>query len=442
MDVTRLGNAISLQANLTQKRLAGDTERLSSGLRINNAQDDPSGLAISESLRSLSSGSTTGADNLRTAKNLLTTSDGALATTTDILQRVRTLLVESNSDATSDGDRANIQQEIGQLLQEINRVSGNAKFNDVSLLDGSLSNKGATNAYVIERTAKADPNTGLTPPTQVVNADRLGNPGPLIGTPTVGNGVSAAYVQFRITGYDNPAIDPSTGLSIGGPGVYLEGIAYGAGAKFGPQIIATTAIATNAGPIVASITNTSGTESILQFTLANLTQADVGVAQSFQTVADTPADGGQPLQISAGRSEGDLLGVGLPNVSTSSLGISNISVSPTPDVTDTITPPAPGTSIDAAATDAMYRIDLALDQIGNARAQAGALTVAVQSAMDNNDILAVNITASESNIRDANMAAEATAHAKDQILVTVQSQLLKTVNLNAQDVLKLFGGGN
>ena len=74
-------------------------------------------------------------------------------------------------------------------------------------------------------------------------------------------------------------------------------------------------------------------------------------------------------------------------------------------------------------------------------AQVGAQTVAVENAISNNELQGVNITASESNIRDANMGAEATARTKDQILVTVQSQLLKTVNLNAQDVLKLFGGG-
>lgn len=438
MDVTRLGNAIALQANLTQNRLKAETERLSSGLRINGAQDDPSGLAISESLRTLASGIDTGADNLRTAKNLLTVGDGALATTTDILQRVRTLLVESNSDISSAGDRTNIQSEISQLLQEVNRISGNATFNGKQLLDGSLSNKGAQAAYVVQRPAKADPLTGLQPPTQCVNADSLGNPGDLIGSPTVGNGVSAAYFQFRVTGYANPAIDPVFGPV--GPGDYLEVIAYGADAQFGPQIIATTAVPVNAGPSSGTLFNYSGSEAILQYTLANLTPQDVGVAQSFQTFADTPAAGGQPLSVSAGHTEGDDLSVAIPNASTSALGISYVSVAPAPDVTDFFNPPVPGTSVDAAATDAMYRIDNALESIGNSRAQIGAQTVAVQSAIDNNSISSVNITASESQIRDANMAAEASVHIKDQILTSVQSQLLKTVNVNASDVLKLFGG--
>jgi len=438
LNVSRLGDVIALQANLTQNRLKLETERLSSGLRINGAQDDPSGLAISESLRTLASGIDTGADNLRTAKNLLTVGDGALATTTDILQRVRTLLVESNSDITSAGDRSNIQSEITQLLQEINRISGNATFNGRQLLDGSLSNKGPVNAQVIQRPAKADPLTGLQPPTQVTNADGLGNPGDLIGTPTVGNGVSASFLQFRVTGYANPAIDPVLGPV--GPGDYVEVIAYGADSNFGPQIIATTAVPINSGPQITSITNYSGSESILQFTLANLTPQDVGVAQSFQTIADTPADGGQPLSISAGHTEGDDLSVALLKSNTASLGISYVSVAPAPDVTDLVNPPVPGTSVDAAATDALYRIDTALETIGMSRAQIGAQTVAVQSAIDNNSISSVNITASESQIRDANMAAEASVHIKDQILTSVQSQLLKTVNVNASDVLKLFGG--
>lgn len=438
MDVTRLGNAISLEANRTQKRLQDETQRLSSGLRINSAQDDPSGLAISESLRTLASGVDTGAANLQTAKDLLNVGDGALGTTTEILQRVRTLLVESNSDITSASDRGNIQSEINQLLQEINRISGNSTFNGKQLLDGSLSSRGAQAAQVVEHPPKADPLTGLQPPTQVTNADGLGNPGPLIGTPTVGNGVSGSYVEFRVTGYANPAIDPILGPV--GPGDYVDVIAYGADAQFGPQIVATTAVPINAGPVTTSITNYSGSESILQFTLANLTPQDVGVAQTFQTIRDIPADGGQPLQISAGHVEGDVLPVGLPNVSVSALGIANVSVSPNVDITDGFNPPVPGNDSDTAATDALYRIDTALDTVNNARAQVGAQTVAVQSAIDNNDLQAVNITASESQIRDANLAAEASVHIKDQILTTVQSQLLKTVNLNASDVLQLFQG--
>lgn len=440
MDVSRLGNEISLHANLTQQRLKSETERLSSGLRVNNAQDDPSGLAISESLRTLASGVDTGAQNLRTANNLLTVGEGALSTTTDILQRVRTLLVQSNSDITSSGDRSNIQTEINQLLQEVNRISSNAQFNGINLLDGSLSNKGTQNAQAIERPAKLDENTGLLPPTQVASGSSL------IANPTVGNGVSASFVQFKITDYQNPAFDPVSGLPVTppGPGIFLSVIAYGGDPAFGPQIVATTAFATGQPPLLnASITTISTpVQSILQFDLPTFSQADVGVAQSFQTIRDTPADGGQPLQISSGHVEGDVLPVGMPNTSTSSLGIGYISVYPLPDVTDTGTnPPVPGSSSDAAATDALYRIDLALDSVSNARAQIGSQTVAVENAISNNELQGVNITASESNIRDANMGAEETAHTKDQILVSVQSQLLKTVNLNAQDVLKLFGGG-
>ena len=438
MDVTRLGNQINLQANRTQDRLRAQTEHLASGLRINTAADDPSGLAISESLRALASGVQTGADNLRTTKNLLTVGEGALSTTTDILQRVRSLLVESNSDITSAGDRSNIQAEITQLLQEINRISSNTTFNGVQLLDGSLSNKGPQPAQVVERPAPADPLTGLRPPREVAD-DGSGSPGPLIQNPTVGNGISASSFVFTITGYGNPAIDPVLGPV--GPGVYLQVVAYGADGAFGPEIVATTALPVGVGPTPpASLTNYSGSESILQFSIANLSQADVGVSQAFQTNRDTPADGGQPLQISAGHVEGDVLSVGIPRVDTSALGIADISVYPNPDITDSINPPNPGNDINTASTDALYRIDDALNQLGNSRAQIGAQTVAVQSAIDNNELQGVNLTASESQIRDANMAQEVSAHTKDQILVTVQAQLAATVNLNAKDVLQLFAG--
>jgi len=139
---------------------------------------------------------------------------------------------------------------------------------------------------------------------------------------------------------------------------------HGADANFGPQIVATTAVPVGFGPPIVWISNYSGGESILQFTLANLAPQDVGVAQSFQTIADTAADDGQPLSVSAGHTEGDDLSVALPNASTASLGISYVSVAPAPNVTDLVNPPVPGASVDVAATHALYRIDTALERIG------------------------------------------------------------------------------
>ena len=132
-----LSNSVQLNLNLNQKALQTSVTRLSSGLRINTAADDPSGLAIAEKLQAQVNGFDQAVQNVQDANNAATVAEGALQTTTDILQRMRTLAVEAASDITSPSDKQNLQVEVGQLLLEVNRISQNTQFNGLSLLDGS-----------------------------------------------------------------------------------------------------------------------------------------------------------------------------------------------------------------------------------------------------------------------------------------------------------------
>src|SRR6202165_593160 len=132
-----LSNSASLNLNRNQSSLHTAVTRLSSGLRINTAADDPSGLAIAESLQSQVNGFDQASRNVQDATNAAQVAEGALKTTTDILQRVRTLAVEGASDITSVDDRKNLQAEVQQLLLEVNRISQNTNSNGQNLLDGS-----------------------------------------------------------------------------------------------------------------------------------------------------------------------------------------------------------------------------------------------------------------------------------------------------------------
>src|SRR5579883_543718 len=132
-----LANAVSLNLNRNQGMLQTAVTRLSSGLRINNAADDPSGLAIATRLQSQSQGFDQGSLNIQDANNAATVAEGALQTETNILQRIRQLAVEASSDITSSSDKLSLQAEVSQLLLEINRISQNTNFNGAYLLDGS-----------------------------------------------------------------------------------------------------------------------------------------------------------------------------------------------------------------------------------------------------------------------------------------------------------------
>src|SRR5450432_3026046 len=132
-----LANSVSLNLNKNQEALRTSVTRLSSGLRINTAADDPSGLAIAEKLQAQVNGFDQGVKNVQDATNAATVAEGALQTTTDILQRIRSLAVEASSDITSPTDKVNLQAEVSQLLLEVNRISQNTNFNGAALLDGS-----------------------------------------------------------------------------------------------------------------------------------------------------------------------------------------------------------------------------------------------------------------------------------------------------------------
>ena len=132
-----LANSVSLNLNRNQNALQAAVTKLSSGLRINTAADDPSGLAIAESLQAQVNGFDQAVRNVQDATNAATVAEGALQTTTDILQRIRTLAVQGASDITSVSDKQNLQAEVQQLLLEVNRISQNTSFNGQQLLDGS-----------------------------------------------------------------------------------------------------------------------------------------------------------------------------------------------------------------------------------------------------------------------------------------------------------------
>lgn len=135
-------NVASLNAqrnlNRSQSDLFTSLQRLSSGLRINSAKDDAAGLAISERMTTQVRGLDQARRNANDGISLAQTAEGALQSSADILQRVRELSVQSMNSTNSAGDRAALNAEVQQLLQELDRVAATTEFNGQRLLDGSF----------------------------------------------------------------------------------------------------------------------------------------------------------------------------------------------------------------------------------------------------------------------------------------------------------------
>jgi flagellin len=119
-----------------------DIEKLSSGQRINKAGDDASGLAVSEKLRSQIRGLNQAERNIENAISFIQTSEGYLAETHDIMHRMRELAVQSANGIYTDEDRMQIQVEVSQLVDEVNRIASQAQFNGMNILTGAFATQG------------------------------------------------------------------------------------------------------------------------------------------------------------------------------------------------------------------------------------------------------------------------------------------------------------
>ena len=127
--------------NKSNSEMSVAMERLSTGKRINAAGDDAAGLSISSKLRAQVDSLNAAIKNSSDALAMVSTIEGALVETTSILQRMRTLAVQSSSDTNTGNDRTYLQDEVNQLITEINRISGNTEFNSTKLLDGTFTDK-------------------------------------------------------------------------------------------------------------------------------------------------------------------------------------------------------------------------------------------------------------------------------------------------------------
>ncbi|MDR1300850.1 MAG: flagellin [Treponema sp.] len=122
--------------NVTQGNVTKNMEKLTSGLRINRAGDDASGLAVSEKFRSQIRGLNRASANAADGISFIQTAEGYLQETQDILQRVRELAVQSANGIYTEEDRLQIQIEVSQLVDEIDRISSHAQFNGQLMLTG------------------------------------------------------------------------------------------------------------------------------------------------------------------------------------------------------------------------------------------------------------------------------------------------------------------
>ncbi|MEA2720814.1 MAG: flagellin, partial [Candidatus Eremiobacteraeota bacterium] len=313
MDVRGLADLALSAGFKTQNSLATDTRRLASGLRVNTAADDPSGLAIAESLASKVAGLDQGVHEIQNASNALTVAEGAMSTIGQILQRMRGLVVQARSDLQSAADKTDIQSELDQMRLEIDRIAQNTTFNGRALLDGSAS-------------------SALPLPTRqlMVNPDLAGG-GTLIdlsidpATPYIPT-TSPQFAQLlTVDSYDPVTNDITITVTIGSQD-----------ATFGPEQTVSLPVPNGSDtptgltpPGVGTPTfqqssqNGSGPQ-VLSFNMGFLTPGDVGKSALIVSLPGQIKAPGAALQVNSGDAEGAVMSVDIPAMSSVNLGVNQV----------------------------------------------------------------------------------------------------------------------
>lgn len=208
------------QLGITSDKLNKSTMKLSTGYKINSAADNPSGLSMSEKMRSQIRGLEQAGTNMQDAVSLIQIADGAMSEISDILQRINVLCVKAATDTNEDVDRAAVQSEINELTKQIQQITDDTEFNDIKVLKGHSSSspvygiKGALPAFMKSPQANSTPLGTLSDKYQMYDpaytsmitniTDSQGNP---VSTITDSSGNTYTVGQPYATNASKPALN-------------------------------------------------------------------------------------------------------------------------------------------------------------------------------------------------------------------------------------------
>ncbi len=370
-------------------------ERLSSGLRINRAADDAAGLGISEALRSQVGGMRQAVRNAHEGIDLVRTAEGALGETASLLRRMRDLTVQAANDgALNDQARGAIQQEIGQLADEVTRIATTTRFNGGPLLDGTYRDTFQVGADVGETILLV-----IGGPDEAMDAGGLGVDRVDVTRTAGGPGATATVT---------PAISDAEGVPTSGR------------ASLAGDFITPGSLEGNYRGLTGTISNNGRT-----FDLAGIDFTGDVTAQDHIDTINFAA-------------RAALATTGMPVVATSL------------ELVFTGDNPGPGSTVAdgqrlsmrysaPVGTDrAIRRIDAAIAQVSSVRANLGAIQNRLEHTVARLGVSAENTQSSRSRIQDSDMAAEMTALVRHQVLSQAATAMLASANQRPQGVLRLL----
>jgi flagellin len=378
--------------NNTNMKMGKVLEKLSSGYRINRAADDAAGLGISEKMRAQIRGNSQAIRNAKDGISMIQTAEGAMDEIHSILQRMRELGVQAANDTYDSAARTSIGTELLQLRSEIDRISNATNFNGQSLLTGALTGTlgGATG-------------------TDLVVNDAVGA---AIATAIEVASAKPATYTFSSAGAGLITLTSSTGAA--------QQISIGAIAANGTQTLDFNQLG-----IKITLNSTAGE------TAANLITALTAAANDTIVVTGS---GSAALQVGANTSAYDTMTVAFNDTrATQATGL-NLLTGGGVDWTSASTIVASNTAAQAF----INQIDAAITTLNTRRSDLGAAQNRLEHTVNSLGVAVENLTASESRIRDADVAALSTQMVSNQILQQAGTAVLAQANQASQSVLSLL----
>ncbi|MXR35423.1 flagellin N-terminal helical domain-containing protein [Craterilacuibacter sinensis] len=479
--------SLNAQRNLSgsQSALSTSLQRLSSGARINSAKDDAAGLAISERMSSQINGLDQARRNANDGISLAQTAEGGITSASDMLQRMRTLAVQSANDTNSASDRKAIQSEVNQLKEELNRLVDTTQFNGKNILDGTLSNA----QFQVGANAN-----------QTINVSIGSVRGTAIGSYQVAMGGTATGKAIQGTAAGTVPANGVTGdtLSISGNGA-TKAVAVTAGdsaktiaANINKETGSTgvtataeskatlsaikdgtvtfklagdnsTAVAISASvagsdykalaEAINSQTSTTGISATLDKSgnveLTNKTGADIKIAgfdttNATKTMTVTGADTAATAVTVTGGAATDSATIAGTIKLDSNSGF-NVTGDASKGVVSAASLNGGLQSVDkidisttTGANDALKVIDAALSTVNARRADLGAVQNRFSNTISNLQSSAENLNASRGRILDTDFAAETARMSRNQVLQQAGTAMLAQANQLPQQVLQLL----
>jgi len=393
--------ALNAQRNLgmTATQFAKSVEKLSSGLRINRAADDAAGLAISEKLRAQVRGLNQAQRNAQDGISMVQTAEGALTEVHSMLQRMRELSVQASNSTLSTADAASVNTEMTALRDEIDRVAGATTFNGQNLLTGALS----TSLNAATSGVKLGSPLATATGTSVTGVDVSGAK---VGTTyTIAQGtLGAGYLQISDA---SGVLDDNVQVASGAAAPGTQTLRF---AKAG------IALAVSSTGNVAATAANIGADLV---TLGTVITSAGSSSANFQIGANAS----DTLSVSFGDARTSNV-VGYGTLATDITAFSNATVS--------------GIGVVSTAQTLITSIDKALAFVSTTRGNFGAVQNRLEHTVNSLGVSAENLSASESRIRDLDVASEMVSFTKTQILQQAGTAILAQANQAPQNILSLL----